>query len=233
MKKEDEKLKNLFFSTEQTETNKPRVDCPAPEELARFFDPEVSLDLKENIVDHLIRCPACQQEFELLRLAENLVTEIDAQLLKPKKSCWQKLRSLFPSAPFLKQAGITLAAIMVIFSLFYFLNLNGRKSQQVERNSREANDLMMSEEISQTPLVEISLKWQPVQEALFYQVEVFNHNMYLVWQSSPVTDTLIRLPKEISDNLKTNSHFFWQILIYCPGERIIESPVRKVKLGHQ
>jgi len=66
---------------------------------------------------------------------------------------------------------------------------------------------MMSEEISQAPLVEISLKWQPVQEALFYQVEVFNHNMYLVWQSSPVTDTLIRLPKEISDNLKTNSHF--------------------------
>jgi len=122
---------------------------------------------------------------------------------------------------------------MVIFSLFYFLNLNDRKSQQVERNSREANDLMMSEEISQAPLVEISLKWQPVQEALFYQVEVFNHNMYLVWQSSPVTDTLIRLPKEISDNLKTNSHFFWQLLIYSPGERIIESPVRKVILGHQ
>jgi hypothetical protein len=233
MKKEDENIKNLFLSEEQTETNKSRADCPAPEELARFFDPEASLDLKENIVDHLIHCPACQQEFELLRLAEKLVTEIDDQLLKPKKSFRLKLGSLLPSAPFLKQAGITLAAIMVIFSLFYFLNLNDRKSQQVERNSREAHDLMMSEEISEAPLVEISLKWQPVQEALFYQVEVFNHNMYLVWQSSPVTDTLIRLPKEIADNLKTNSHFFWQILIYSPGERIIESPVRKVKLGHQ
>jgi len=232
MKKEDEKLKTLF-TEQQSERSATRADCPSPEELALFFDPEASLDFKENIVDHLIHCPACQQEFELLRLAENLVTEIDNQLLKTKRPFPLKLRSLFPSAPFLRQAGITLAALAVIFSLFYFLNLNDRKSQQIERNSRETRDLMMSEEISEAPLVEISLKWQPVQEALFYQVEVFNQNMYLVWQSSPVTDTLIRLPNKITDDLKTNSCFFWQILIYSPGERIIESPVRKVKLYHQ
>jgi len=50
MKKEDEKLKNLFFSTEQTETNKPRVDCPAPEELARFLTRKSVWTLKKILL---------------------------------------------------------------------------------------------------------------------------------------------------------------------------------------
>ncbi|HUM34970.1 MAG: hypothetical protein WBK32_01685 [Candidatus Saccharicenans sp.] len=232
MNKENQKLKNLFTAQGKPEEKASRVDCPAPEELARFFDARASLGLKAKIVNHLIDCPACRQEFELLRLGEKLVAEINNKLLKPKKPFRMKLRLFFSSPSFLKQAAGALTSLMIIFCLFYFLNISERKSQQVERNLREAQNLVMFEEIVDSTPLKINLSWQPLEEALFYQVEVFNQNMYLVWQSPPTTETRISLPEEITSDLKNGSHFFWQILIYCPGEKTIDSAVRKMKFSH-
>jgi len=57
--------------------------------------------------------------------------------------------------------------------------------------------------------------------------------MYLVWQSPPTTETSLRLPEKIAADLKNGNYFFWQILIFCSDERIIDSPVRKVRLTPQ
>jgi len=66
----------------------------------------------------------------------------------------------------------------------------------------------------------ITLSWQPAEEALFYQVEVFNQNMYLVWQSPPTTETSLRLPEKIAADLKNGNYFFWQILIFVQTKEL-------------
>ncbi|MDD8021322.1 MAG: hypothetical protein PHU81_09160 [Acidobacteriota bacterium] len=232
-KKQEETLKSIFLSSKDFEKNVSRRDCPEPEDLARSFDPGAGLEFKETIVDHLSRCLACQQEFEFLHLSEKLVTEISRKLLKPKRPIKLKLQSFFSSSSLIKKAAVTFTALIIVFSLVYYLNSNYRKAQEVERNPREVQNLMMTEEIAKPASLAIALKWQPVEQALFYQVEVFNQNMYLIWQSPPARDTLIRLPEEVTNVLKNDRCFFWQILIYTPGEKFVDSPVRKVKLNLQ
>ncbi|HNS05934.1 MAG TPA: hypothetical protein PK266_06095 [Candidatus Saccharicenans sp.] len=233
MKKTDQNLKNLLASSLEAKEMVSRAGCPAPEELAKLFDPQVSLELKAKIVDHLFDCPACRQEFELLRLGENLAAEINKQLLPPQKSFRQKLCSVFSSSLFLKQVGAVATTLLIAFCFFYYLNNTAKKDEQVERKAQEIQNMMMFEEMVASEPLHITLSWQPAEEALFYQVEVFNQNMYLVWQSPPTTETSLRLPEKIATDLKNGSYFFWQILIFCSDERIIDSPVRKVSLTPQ
>jgi len=233
MKEKDQNLKNLFISGLEPNEMVSRANCPAPEELAKFFDPQASLEFKSKIVDHLFDCPACRQEFELLRHGERLAAEINKQLLKPRKSFQLKPGSVFSSSLFLKWAGALVTTLLIVFCFFYYLNDTARKGQQIERKVQEIQNLMMSEEIIEFEPLHITLSWQPAEEALFYQVEVFNQNMYLVWQSPPTTESSLSLPEKVTADLKSSSYFFWQILIYCPDERIVDSPVRKVRLSPQ
>ena len=233
MKEKDQNLKNLFTSGLEPSEMVSRANCPVPEELAKFFDPQASLEFKSKIVDHLFDCPACRQEFELLRHGERLAAEINKQLLKPQKSFEPKLGSVFSSSLFLKWAGALVTTLLIAFCFFYYLNDTARKDQQIERKTQEIQNMMMSEEIIEFEPLHITLSWQPAEEALCYQVEVFNQNMYLVWQSPPTTETSLNLPDKIATDLKGSSYFFWQILIYCSDERVIDSPVRKVRLTPQ
>ncbi len=233
MKEKDQNLKKLFTPGLESQEAASRAGCPAPEELAKFFDPQTSLEFKSKIVDHLFDCPACRQEFELLRLGEKLAAEINEQLLKPHRSFQLKPDSVFSPSLFLKWAGAVVTTLLIAFCFIYYLNDTAKKGQQIERKAREISNMMMSEEIVEFEPLHITLSWQPAEEALFYQVEVFNQNMYLVWQSPPTTETSLNLPDKIATDLKGSSYFFWQILIYCSDERVIDSPVRKVRLTPQ
>lgn len=234
MNKKINKLRNSlnldFFSPKPEEILRDRKQCPTPEELLESFSPEASAELKKKIIDHLIECPACRSEFELLRASREFISRAE-RVLSPKKGLSHRIESvILPLKPFWKLATVFSLALFLI--IFLYLQTPRWSFLHLERGLVNEQVFMMQENLTFEPL-KISLTWEAIPEALFYRVEVFDEKMSLVWQSPPVYQTRLDLPFPVLEALKSSDHFYWQVLAQTSGQKIYESPARKALLAPQ
>lgn len=102
-----------------------------------------------------------------------------------------------------------------------------------ERRAEAADRIVLSEEITWLQPSIIRLAWKTRDENFRYRVEVYDQNMYLVWQSPLLSETEVLLPEKVLEAIKDYQYFFWQLLIYSGQDKVGESPVRKVRLSSQ
>lgn len=232
MKKEDEKLKSIFLSEHLKDGPDSRKGCPTPEDLVRSFDPETAFEIKLKIVDHVSQCPACQREFELIKNSYHLVRQVENKILKKRIGLLSRLKLILSnSLSIWKLVTVSIVFLIVISGLYF--GINYRKSLEIRRGPNYSEFLGLSEEIKLSGQSSIVLSWQPAVGAMFYRVEIFDENMTFLWQSHNLTETSLVLPKTLTDMLKNKQFFFWQLVIYSNDRRLIECPVRKVKLPVQ
>lgn len=232
MKKEDERLKSIFLSEHLKDIPGSRKGCPTPEDLIRSFNPETAFEFKQKIVDHVSQCPACQREFELIKASHQLVREVENKLLTRRTGLLGRLKLILSnSLPIWKLVTVSIVFLIVISGLYF--GINYRKSLETRRGPNFSELLGLSEEIKLSGQSSIVLSWQPAVGAMFYRVEIFDENMAFLWQSHTLTETSLVLPETLTDIIKNKQFFFWQLVIYSSDKRLIECPVRKVKLHVQ
>jgi hypothetical protein len=90
--------------------------------------------------------------------------------------------------------------------------------------------LEMSEKVDFSAQPNLLLQWKRSPGALFYRVDIFDENMVFLWQSKPLTETILLLPEGLANILKGKKFFYWHLIIYSNDRMLIECPVRKVKL---
>lgn len=228
----EKKLKHLFQSQSASSGPVSRLNCPSPEELSFSFEPDCPPETKIRIIDHVFSCPACRREFELLRGARQLINRLEKKAPPQKAGLLNRKISIFGLVfPWWKMASALLAVFFVL-SLVY-LGLNYLSSMKEERQTESADQLVLREEVSWPRPAAVKLTWKPAGEGLFYRVEVYDQNLYLLWRSPRTHENSLELPEAVLDSLKDYQYFFWQLLIYSGENRLLESPVRKVRLGPQ
>lgn len=234
MDRKIDKLKNLLgldrLRIRGEERPGDRKNCPPIEEILSSFSAEAGPELKEKIIDHILKCPSCQSEFELILKSREFASQV-SEVLFPIHPL-RKIKEFFFWFPgrFWKFAAVfSLAAILVI--TIYF-QISGWNIFHAERGPARTDNFMMKEVITPTSQ-SIKLMWAPLPEALFYIVELFDENMCLIWQSPPEKETQLELPAAIIETIESKDYFYWHFRTWTHDKTIIESPVKKVFLNQK
>ena len=232
MKRPENKIKKIFNSENLQPMAVSRGTCPSPEELVFSFNSEAPKELKQRIIDHVITCPACQREFELARGSRQFIQKLEKKVGSKKSNRAHKKGWFLFSVPPLWKAISASFLLLAVLSAIY-LGLAHWNDLRIERQAKPIEVPVLTEEISWPQPAAIKLGWESPVKARFYQVEIFDQNMYLVWQSPPVSENRLELPDWLLESLKDYQYFFWQLIIFTAEKRTIESPVKKVKLPVQ
>lgn len=232
MKKFEKQLRELSRLEQGPANPVSRQNCPSPEDLAFSFEPDCSPELKARIINHVFDCPACRREFELLRGARQLINRLEKQVSPKKAGFLNQKASFFGLAFAWWKLASALVALFAVISLLY-LGFNYWNSLKEERRTATSDRFVLYEEVSWPQPAAVRLGWKSAGDGLFYRVEVYDQNMYLIWQSPLISETRLDLPESVLKSLKDYQHFFWQLLIYSGENRVQESPARKVRLVSQ
>ncbi|MCR4409738.1 MAG: hypothetical protein QHH43_06775 [Candidatus Saccharicenans sp.] len=232
MKRFEKRLQELARTDPELQNPIAREHCPSPEDLSFSFEPDCPPELKISIINHVSGCPACRREFELLRGSRQLIGRLQEKFTSPRSRFIDRRISFFGLAlPWWKMAS-ALVTLLAIISIFY-LGFNHLNSLKEERKIATAEQVILYEEVSWPQPAAIRLGWKSARDGLFYRVEVYDQNMYLLWQSPLISENRLELPDSVLDSLKDYQHFFWQLLIYSGQNKVMESEVRKVRLVSQ
>ncbi len=232
MKKFEKRLQQLSRTDPELKSPVSRENCPSPEDLSFSFEPDCPAEIKRAIINHVFECPACRREFELLRGARQFINRLEKRFVPPESGFLKKRLSFFGLAlPWWKMASAFLA-LLAVFSLAY-LSFNYFNSRKEERKIAATDQIVLYEKVSWPQPATVKLGWKSAGVGLFYRVEVYDQNMYLLWQSPLISENRLELPGPVLDSLKDYQYFFWQLLIYSEENRVLESPVRKVRLASQ
>ncbi|MGC8892627.1 MAG: hypothetical protein ACP5P6_08535 [Candidatus Saccharicenans sp.] len=230
MEKKEEKIKSIFSLDQISDRPVSRKGCPTPEDLLKSFAPEAPFEFKERIIDHLIRCPACQQEFELIKNYYNLASQVETKILKKYRDngFFHRSKDFFFSSGISRKL-VTASSILLLLTIFSFLLFfNHQKDLETRGNTVNLSSAGLIEDISPSGETVVKLRWNPIPGASFYRVEIFDQEMAFLWKSGRLTETSLELPENLTDRLKNQKFFFWQLFIYSNDQKLIESQVKKV-----
>lgn len=225
-------IRELFRPEPELQEPVSRHNCPDPEELSQSFEPDCPAEIKARIIDHIFTCPACRREFELLRASRTLTNRLSKIVARDQPGLISKIILFFTSSVSWWKAVAAVCLLLGILSLI-FVGIPYWNSWNEERRAEAAAQIVLSEEITWLQPAMIRLSWKAREENFRYQVEVYDQNMYLVWQSPLLAETEVLLPDKVLEAIKDYQYFFWQLLIYSGQDKVGESPVRKVRLSSQ
>ena len=63
----DEELRRLYAETMARPASRDEADCPSPEDLSALVEHTLPESQGLALLDHIMSCQSCQEEFELLR----------------------------------------------------------------------------------------------------------------------------------------------------------------------
>jgi hypothetical protein len=164
-----------------------RERCVELEALLAVLRREGPEDERLRVLDHVMACPACRAEFDLLRSIEQAGAETEAPVL----------RRLFPRRAWRVAAPLALAASVALV-VTVRQRQGGREAPDVARGAAES--VVLLEPGERVPVgAPISFRWQPVPGARHYQLEVLDGRGNVVFaESTEQTSVTLRDPGRLS-----------------------------------
>jgi len=234
MKKKKEIFRSIFLTEQINDRPVFRNGCPTPEEIIQSFDPQTTIEFKKKIIDHISHCPACQREFELIKNSYQLVKEIEDKILRKRNITHFCRQIKLAISSFFFSRKLVTASLIILFSILgLYILINYQRNLETRRGEINLRQADLIEEIKLSGEPSIKLRWNPVNSALFYRIEIFDENMELIWESPSQTETILNLPDNLVNIIKNKKFFFWQLITYLNDKRFIESQVKKAKIQNQ
>lgn len=178
-----------------------RALCPPVEEIQALVSREGDEVIRLRRLDHVMQCPECRKEFDLLR-------SVDLSRPRVPASNWPLWAF---AAAIVLVAGATVVWQMV------------QPRADVLRGSSSALALVSPADGAVLRLP-ASLTWHATPGALSYRVDLLDDTGGVTW-SSTVTDTTIRL-----ENMPVGAVAGWKVMAEYLNGVPLESPARKVTL---
>jgi hypothetical protein len=237
-------LKNAYKSHIRKQVPSSREGCPSPEKILSVFDSSASSADKEQVVNHVVNCSDCFQEFELwlsflreqgIALEEIIgwlgmkgkgariqgkIHKILESLLGPRVSChplWKLAAGL------LFTAALTGLIFIGIKSLVMTPDLKerGKVPGQIRLISPVQREKIMF------PLV---FRWDATPGVDYYCLELFDRTLLPLWKSSRLEGTRFELPPEAAELIKKNEVYFWMITAWLKDGMKKESSLEEFTL---
>ncbi len=164
-----------------------RRDCPDPETITALLEREGKEADRLALLDHLMACPACRRDFELLRAVHVAAPARTRRLLQP----------LALAASVALTAGLT-------WGLWSML-----QTDQVDTlrggDARIEPVAPASDAVVSLP---VQLAWRPVSDASLYAAELLTHDG-LVMQSWVTADTSVTVPVSGGATVQAGAYAWW------------------------
>lgn len=239
MKNNYKNLKKLYKAYIKNKTLLYKEDCPSPEEILKCFKSKLSKKQKIKIIDHLIDCFYCAQEFEFiletLRFEKKIINDIDILLhsIKKKSNCKaisspKKQRLFFLQIPW-KYAFLSAFIILTISVISVFIHNIFERDGYRGVNLPQINLIdPIGEKKFNSPLV---FKWSELKGSNYYILDIFDETLYPIWKSNKIYKNKFILPHEISRRLYKNERYFWMITAFYSNEVKFESPLKEFTIN--
>jgi len=206
-----------------------RKRCPTPEILLSFYQGKLSKRKAKKIIDHLLSCPGCLEELELIRSIKGsedfLIKEISKLTENKKESHSSLLKKIWLLKPFPAMIGMSLALLLVIVVL-----INPFKTKTY-RGYEEFITNLPHPEYNISPLPTLIFKWPEVEKAQSYYFELFDETLYPIWRTGPLTTNRLTLPSEILSKIESKKRYFWVVTALLPDGTRVESPLTPFELN--
>jgi hypothetical protein len=202
----DEQLKTLYGDALQRAS--PAAACVSTEQLLALVRKEGSEESRLATLDHVMACPRCLPEFELLRSIEQADAAAGSHAPARRNRRWY--------APVALAASILLAVVVV---------LRVTPPTDVTRGSAESVALLapgMSVESDQP----LSFAWRAVPGATGYRMEVLAPDGSVV-ASAETTDTMVA--PDASRQLPAGTYNWW-VRATLPGGELVRSSMRPLEV---
>jgi hypothetical protein len=207
--------------------------CPEKEIFIKAFLNEITEEEKMKLIDHILICDRCATEFEALRevtkktkekieglerkeLAQDELKKIAKQRIKQlKKEARERWFNRF-TIKIIPAKYVALLAVLIIVILAYFLIL---KSPGIFKKTGEYREIIKVELQLIEPLGEISkfpsvFKWTIGEKAKYYNFELTDSKLNIVWAKENITTTSLKLPQNIKENLQKGKTYFWKVTVF-------------------
>jgi hypothetical protein len=219
----------------------PQKACPNPKELVNFFRTKLSKRRANKIIDHIMNCCHCAQEFEyilsILREEKVFVEKINKiiQFDTAKKALKKRFDKIhITKIKFIKPTFLKLmwkyafvffgvAILLLVFIIF-------KSSEKIEYRGEGPYKLRLIEPKEfQSSRIPLLFKWNKVKDSNYYVLELFDEKLYRVWKSDSVFENRIFLPKDISKKVGKNKTYFWMVTAFFRDGKKIESEMGEFK----
>lgn len=154
----DDKLREAYQRAQAARRAPDRERCATPEAMLAVIRREGAEEKRLETLDHVMACPACRAELDLLRSLEQAGAETEPAAAPRRRWGWT--------------ASVALAAALLL-GIGAALKLSGRDDGGVVRGSGEAVTLVgPATEIE--PGAPVTFSWQPVPGAARYELELLD-----------------------------------------------------------
>ena len=181
-----------------------RTSCLTPEAIEELLQPGISQEERLRRIDHIMGCPYCLPEFELLR----------------------SVAKAAPPRPFLRVTALA-AALTLLFGAALVWRLSSPRDESVLRG--DGAPIAMETPAPNAKVVPpASFVWHPVTDALQYRIEVLTPSGDLVWQHSG-TDTTATMPSDVS--LQSGADYRWAVVAGFANGEHVRSTLQRFKVA--
>jgi hypothetical protein len=214
--------------------------CPWTSKVVRFFRDSSSNKTKTRIVDHLTNCALCLREFELFlsikRSAEFLDKEIDNWISSQnnfKSHYTRRHINSFSSgflckyAPFIFGIAFLALSFIIIFKQDPLSSIN-----TMERENHTEKIELLLPAFKASAKSDVVFRWEKKRYVDYYQFELFDDALLLIWESPKLTENTYQLPDSIQNKLSTSKTYVWMVSAMLKSGEIIESPLRSFRLAN-
>lgn len=230
MKITHEDLKKAYKSHVQSCVPQSREDCPSVETILQIFEKSFPSMKKEEVIDHIVKCAHCFQEFEyflsFIRDETEMAQEV-AVFLKGKKG--KKIpkpekrhkgamifRLPFHNLPAWKRAAVSMAVLIIAGLSLILIKPGLRPPAEGERGEAQGQVKLLYPVQGQSITLPLLFRWQELKKVESYELEVFDSSLQLLWRSPRLRDHFYELPREVAEKVDQYKVYFWMVTAFLP-----------------
>jgi hypothetical protein len=195
----DEELQKAYAELMSNASRPAREHCPPVEALSAVVNREGDEARRLEVLDHVMSCPACKADFEILRAT-------DAGVPRPAR----------------RTVPLVLAASVILALAGGLVWTNWRRGEEITRSD---TPVMLASPVGEIdPSTPLRLAWRPVPHAASYHPEILQNDATVAW-SATTTDTAITVPDAL--RLETGVSYSWWVRVELDTGVELTSEVRR------
>jgi len=232
MKLMTDELKKLY-QQRTTRSARRQAECLSEETLLRATMGELSQAERERVADHLMACSDCAEEYRLIRSLKPWAEQVAAPSGEPapqakatgKPVGWAAwVQTFCGQLVWVPKWRAVAVVAMIVVAVGVSLTLWRARQPGVEPVPSERGEVSVTMQIeppNRALLREAPrrLAWSAVEGAESYQVVLYDLESTPIWESPPVTSTVIRVPEAIRQELHRGQSYYWRVITQSGIER--------------
>jgi hypothetical protein len=219
--------------------------CPLKSDLLDLFTETIPGAKREEILDHVLRCPECRnvvsaiweiqsEEDEILRPIEDL--EFSPEMIKRLQGRARgevhriRQRRRPEKRRALRWIGIPATGAAMVLLMVFVITNNGRlRHQEVERHAPSAKISLLQPKGRLSPKAPV-FSWSRSDDVESCTLAIYDRNLNLVIQTGPGASEKLVLSETALASMKKGNVYFWKIVATLKGGQTIESEFAKFTL---